>query len=137
MKDKKKEKLYRMTLTQRQLMLISYCVEDCHRFACGQTELWTTTSYIHNGKKIRDYLKTLEQTVTRSDQKGLHFSWNGSGCSDLIQRKFIAETYPIYREIIHFFARNEPDWNVYKSPTLTCEKGGKPPKIEEIDADEM
>ena len=23
-------------------MLVSKCVEDCHRFACGQTDLWNT-----------------------------------------------------------------------------------------------
>ena len=23
-------------------MLIAYCVEDCHRFACGQTDLFNT-----------------------------------------------------------------------------------------------
>ena len=36
-------KKYRITLTEGQLMLVSKCVEDCHRFACGQTELWNTT----------------------------------------------------------------------------------------------
>ena len=36
-------KKYRITLTEEQLRLIADCVEDCHRFACGQTELWNTT----------------------------------------------------------------------------------------------
>ena len=31
-------KKYRITLTE-----IAGCVEDRHRFACGQTELWNTT----------------------------------------------------------------------------------------------
>lgn len=35
---------YRITLTEKQLRLVSRCVEDCHRFAAGQTELWNTTS---------------------------------------------------------------------------------------------
>ena len=37
-----KEKKYRITLTEHQLMLIANCVEDCHRFASGQTELANT-----------------------------------------------------------------------------------------------
>ena len=36
-------KKYRITLTEEQLRLIADCAEDCHRFACGQTELWNTT----------------------------------------------------------------------------------------------
>ena len=31
-----KNKKYRITLTAEQMMLISKCVEDCHRFVAGQ-----------------------------------------------------------------------------------------------------
>ena len=36
-------KKYQVTLTEEQLMLIAKRVEDCYRFACGQTELYNTT----------------------------------------------------------------------------------------------
>lgn len=37
---------YQMTLTRQQIMLIAAnCVEDCHRFACGQTELWNGNNF--------------------------------------------------------------------------------------------
>ena len=45
------------------------------------------------------------------------------------QRKFIAKTYAIYREILHKVVNN----GVYKYPTLTCEEGGELPIIEEVE----
>ena len=34
-----KEKIWRIELTERQLMLMARCVEDCHRFMSGQMEM--------------------------------------------------------------------------------------------------
>ena len=41
------EKKYQIELTETQLRLIADCVEDCHRFAGGQTELHNTVSKIY------------------------------------------------------------------------------------------
>lgn len=40
-----KDKIYQITLTSEQMMLISRCVEDCHRFVAGQCELHNTVNY--------------------------------------------------------------------------------------------
>ena len=59
-------KKYRITLTEEQLILISNCVEDCHRFACGDTELSNTTSAfnIKEYDELRDRLQSLHSLVT-------------------------------------------------------------------------
>ena len=44
-------KKYRITLTEEQLMLVANCVEDCHRFICGQTDLHNTISHIEEFKE--------------------------------------------------------------------------------------
>lgn len=120
-------KKYQVTLTKEQLMLIAQCVEDCHRFACGQTELWNTTSQfnIKDWNELRTRLQNLKSFVTPE----LEYSWDGYGCEDDHQRKFIAKTYAIYREILHKVVND----GVYTSPTLTCEEGGELPIIEELE----
>ena len=125
-------KKYQVTLTEEQLMLIANCVEDCHRFACGQTELWNTTSQldIENWAELRDQLQNLQPLVTPELKYGTSYDWAGNGCKDKQQRNFIAKTYTIYREILHKVIND----GVYKCPTLTCEEGGKLPIIEEVEA---
>ena len=122
---------YQMTLTREQIMLIANCVEDCHRFACGQTELWHTSSQIDskNRAKLRTQLQNLQPLITPELAFRASYDWAGNGCKDLFQRKFIAQTYAIYREILHKVVNN----GVYAYPTLTCEEGGKLPIIEEVE----
>lgn len=124
-------KKYRITLTEEQLMLVSKCVEDCHRFACGQTELWNTTSQfdIKNRAELRTQLQNLQPLITPGLASGASYDWAGNGCKDVFQRKFIAQTYAIYREILHKVVNN----GVYAYPTLRCEEGGELPIIEEVE----
>lgn len=124
-------KKYQVTLTEEQLMLIAKCVEDCHRFACGQTELWNTTLQfnIKNWGELRDQLIELQPLVTPELRYGAFYDWAGTGCEDEFKRKFITKTYPIYREIYHKVIND----GVYKSSTLTCKEGGQVPIIEAIE----
>ena len=124
-------KKYRITLTKEQLMLIANCVEDCHRFACGETELWNTTSAfnIKERGELRDWLQCLQPLVTPELSRGASYGWSGIGCKDEHQRKFIAKTYAIYREILYKVVNN----GVYKYPTLTCDEGGELPIIEQVE----
>lgn len=124
-------KKYRITLTEEQLMLVSKCVEDCHRFACGQTELWNTTSAfnIKEWNELRSRLQYLQPLVTPELGRGASYDLAGNGCKDMFQRKFIAQTYAIYREILHKVVNN----GVYAYPTLRCEEGGELPIIEEVE----
>ena len=124
-------KKYRITLTKEQLMLIANCVEDCHRFACGETDLHNTISRIENINKrieLRRRLRILPRFINPELVPNATYDWAGNGCKDEHQRKFIAKTYAIYREILHKVVNN----GVYAYPTLTCEEGGELPIIEEV-----
>ena len=87
---------YTITLNEEQLMLVSSCVEDIHRFLCG------------------DYQE---------------YDWAGNGCPDEAQRRMIAQTYYLYREMRHQYTLANNHNNVYTSPTLTCEDSGEPIRI--------
>ena len=124
-------KKYRITLTEEQLMLIANCVEDCHRFICGETDLHNTISRIESSDKrnqLRRRLWILPRFINPELPPNATYDWAGNGCKDEHRRKFIAKTYAIYREILHKVVNK----GVYKSPTLTCEEGGELPIIEEV-----
>lgn len=131
---KKKEKKYRIECTERQLRLIASCVEDCHRFMGGQVELWNMASLLDNYSELRYRLDELKPLVTPHLPFNASYGWSGGDCPNEHQRKFIAETYPIYREILHYLACQDKDngYNVYKGSTLTCKEGGEPIRIKEI-----
>lgn len=125
------EKKYLIELSETQLHLIAECVEDCHRFMAGQTEMQNCISRFENDLPISDSLKRLKPLVTPELPFNASYGWSGGDCPNKHQRKFIAQTYPIYREILHFFAcqKSGNEWNVYNSDTLTCTEGGEPIKI--------
>lgn len=125
-------KKYTIECTEEQLRIIADCVEDCCRFAAGQLELFHTTSKLENYSKITDELSKLKNLVTPDLPYNASYGWNGGTCPDDIQRKFIAKTYPIYREILHFLAIENQWENVYSSSTLTCEEGGEPVIINKL-----
>ena len=118
-------KKYRIELTEKQLRLIAMCVEDCHRFAAGQTRMTNTTMFV---RELRDKLAKLREYISPCD-------WAGNGAAEGWQRRFVAETYPIYREIYHHLAIETGKENVYTSPTLRCALGGEPPLITTIETD--
>lgn len=131
-------KKYQITLNERQLRLISCCVEDIHRFMGGQMELSNCTSMLDNRRMIRDKLNECYNFVVPELANkygyGASYGWNGGSCPNENQRKLLAETYYLYREILHFLTKkySNNDWNVYNSPTLTCEDSGEPIEIKEL-----
>lgn len=120
-------KKYRIELTEKQLRLIAMCVEDCHRFAAGQTCMTNTTRNLFV-VGLRDKLGKLRDNIA-------HCDWAGNGAADDWQRRFVAETYPVYREINHYLAIESGKENVYTSPTLRSGLGGDPPIITAIETD--
>ena len=133
-----KEKKWRIELTEHQLMLIANCVEDCHRFIGGQMELSNSTACLKHGRHLGEELSTLQAFVTPLLERGASYGWNGGSCPDKNQRKFIAETYYLYREIYHQLTlemakHKDMGWNVYLDETLTCNESGDPIKIERIE----
>lgn len=132
-----KEKKWRIELTENQLRLMAQCVEDCHRFIAGQMELSNSTACLKYCRILGEKLRTLQPFVAPELERGASYLWNGSSCPYNIQRKFIAETYYLYREIYHQLtleASKHKDmcWNVYLDETLTCDESGEPIKVERI-----
>lgn len=132
----KKERKFTLTVTESQLRLIAACVEDCHRFIAGQNELDHSTCFLPNYYEIKDTLRELHPLIVPElkDWRA-SYGWDGGTCPNEHQRKFLAQTYCIYREIIHrLTVLNEKTagWSVYQSETLTCDEGGPLPKVELI-----
>ena len=132
------QKKWRIELTEHQLRLMAQCVEDCHRFIAGQTELSNSTVNLKHYRHLCEKLRELQPYVTPELRCWAAYSWDGGSCSDKNQRKFIAETYYLYREIYHQLTldaakHKDMDWNVYLSETLTCNESGEPIKVERIE----
>ena len=133
-----KEKKWRIELTEHQLMLLAKCVEDCHRFVGGQMELSNSTSSLTHYMELSEELGKLQPLVTPQLECGASYGWNGGACPNDNQRKFLAETYYLYREIYHQVTLDDAkhrymDWNVYLGETLTCNESGEPIKVERIE----
>ena len=133
-----KEKKWRIELTEHQLKLIANCVEDCHRFIGGQMELSNSTSCLTRRLVLCEELSKLHPLVTPQLGRGASYGWNGGSCHNENQRKFLAETYYLYREIYHKMTiedakHNDIGWNVYLGETLTCDESGEPIKVERIE----
>ena len=133
-----KKKKWRIELTEHQLRLMAQCVEDCHRFIGGQMELSNSTACLEHSRHLGEELRTLQPFVTPLLGRGASYGWNGGSCPDKSQRKFLAETYYLYREIYHQItleaAKHKDMWlNVYLGETLTCDESGEPIKVERIE----
>lgn len=128
-------KKYQITLTEEQLMLMARCVEDCSRFAAGQTGLVNTLLFIGRYPlfELRRNLQDLQPLVTPGLGRGASYGWNGSRCPCEEQRKFIAQSYYLYREMFHQHNLAEGINNVYTSETLRCKDSGETIKIKVID----
>lgn len=124
---------YQLTVTEEQLLLVARCVEDCCRFASGQMGLDNTASISLNCCEIREILEQAKPFMTPDLPHNASYGWSGGSCKNDGQRKFIAQTYAIYREIYHKVALARKVDNVYTSETLTCEEGGELPIIEPIE----
>lgn len=127
-----KEKKYRITVSESQLRMIANCVEDCSRFMGGDLELHNCTSKLPCYCELHDELRKLQHYVTPHLSRGANYDWAGNHCPDEQQRKFIAESYYLYREIRHFDAVNRGISSVYRGATLRCEDSGMPIVIEEV-----
>lgn len=128
----KKEKKYRITVSESQLHMIAACVEDVHRFMSGDLDLYNCTSMLDDMHELHEEMRKLQKLVTPELSHGAYHKWSGVSCPDEHRRKFIAASYYLYREIKHFDAVNRDIDSVYRSPTLRCEDSGMPIVIEEL-----
>lgn len=140
------EKRYTITCTEEQLRLISQAVEDWHRFLAGECELLHATSFVEPSSNMHEVQEILNNRVRPyivpelATYYGSAYKWNGGNCPNEWQRKAIAMSYGIYRQILHFFALKRAkednkllDWNTYTSATLQCEEQGPLIQIKEHD----
>ena len=133
-----KQNKWRIELTEHQLRLMAQCIEDCHRFIGGQMELSNSTSCLKHYHELSEELGKLQPLVTPLLGRGASYGWNGGSCPNDHQRKFIAETYYLYREIYHQLTlesakHKDMGWNVYLDETLTCNESGEAIKVERIE----
>ena len=126
-------------MSERQLYRVIGCVEDIHRFMSGQVELHNATCMLDNKHELHEKMrKEIYPLVVPElhQQYGLNasYGWDGSTCPNKHQKKLLAETYYIYRELHHQLTlmSNSGEYNVYNSPTLTCKDSGEPIILEEI-----
>ena len=134
MKQKPKQQKYRITLTEHQLSLMAQCVEDCHRFMAGEMDLANSTCMVDDMHELHEEMRKLQHLVTPGLCRGSAYGWSGATCPNEYQRRFIAETYYLYREIYHQMTINReiPVYSCYNSHTLTCEDSGEPIIIEKL-----
>lgn len=116
-------KRYTITFNEEQMLLVSHCIEDIHRFLCGDTELYFATSVLDGRKEVRARLRGIVPNG------GEGYDWAGNGCGNAAQKKLIAETYYLYREMLHRYNVANGRENVYSSPTLRCKDSGEPIEI--------
>lgn len=134
-----KEKKWRIELTEHQLRLMAQCIEDCHRFIAGQMELSNSTACLKYCRILGEKLRTLQPFVTPELELGEDYGWDGDLCPNDNQRKFIAETYYLYREIYHQITLEKTKdkdiigFNRLSFDTLTCDESGEPIKVERIE----
>ena len=101
-------------------------------------ELSNSTVCLEHYRELSDELSKLQPLVTPNLGRGASYGCDGGHCPNEDQRKFLAETYYLYREIRHKITLDEEKyedmgWNVYLGDTLTCSESGEPIKVERIE----
>lgn len=130
-------KKYTIELSEQQMRLIAYCLEDISRFASGQYELKYTIEEMLNEfpfdeqmerrKEVEELLKRVKQILLPKFPENASKTYN--------ENEFIGNTYQIYRTILHQLAKDNNWNNVYSSPTLSSGNLGTI-KIEAVDCKE-
>lgn len=82
---------------------------------------------------LKDVYPLVVPELFREHGLNASYGWDGSTCPNKHQKKFLAETYYIYRELRHQLTIRDKkqDYDVYHSETLTCKDSGEPIIIEE------
>ena len=124
-------KKYILELTEEQYNLIGLSVEIVHRVSVGQVE---ELDQILPKEIDREVLVKLKEQAFPELAFNESYKWCGGykgSDNEKTNKAFShlqAATYAIYREMLHYNAIQEHQFNVYQSPTLRCE-GVDLPKI--------
>lgn len=132
---KKRDKLYRIILTEKQLGVMINAIEDWHRFVCGQCEMDYATSLLPSKQmhKVRDTLRqNVEPLMFPELNPNQSYRWNGGHKDNPAMSEVASISYMLYRELRHQFGIiNGKDYGVYNYPTLTDEQQGRMVTLEE------
>lgn len=142
----KPEPRYSIELTESQLALLARCTEDVCRFMSGQMDLFNSTVLLLDSRAVQDKLRECYPLVVpdlmRKYGVNASYGWSGGSCPNEAQRKFIAQTYYLYREIYHQLEINRETpatrsvyQSVYQSETLRCADSGEPITITKLTND--
>ena len=111
---------YKIELSEEQMRLVSFCLEDVSRFASGQWEMRYTIEEMLRGLpfaeqmkrrgEVENLLKQVKRILLPELPDNASKGYNGS--------EFIGNTYQIYRTILHQLAIDNNWNNVYSSSTL-------------------
>lgn len=136
------KRLYRITLTREQLILISQCVEDISRFAAGDMDLKHTIGTLADdmgrmeSMRIRNFIANhmieLRERLFPDLEDFEYISYHGGSADRINRKRLIGNTYQIYRSILHQLAIDENWNNVYSEMTLPSGDMGTI-KVERID----
>lgn len=113
-------KKYKIELSEKQMRLVSNCIEDVSRFASGQCEMRYTVEemlrelpfdeQMKKRSEVKELLKQVKQILLPGVPNNGSKGYNGS--------EFIGNTYQIYRVMLHQLAKDNNWNNVYSSPAL-------------------
>jgi hypothetical protein len=113
-------KKYKIELSEEQLRLVAFCLEDVSRFASGDCELRFTMGEVlrdlpfeekmERRTEARELLGKLKKVLFPNLEDNANYGYNGS--------EFIGNTYQIYRTIMHRLSVDNDLQNVYSSSAL-------------------
>lgn len=113
-------KKYNITLSEQQMRLVSFCLEDVSRFASGQWKMNYTIEEMLRGLPFDEQMKRRSEVeeLLRQVKRILLPDLSDNGSTGYDGTEFIGNTYQIYRTILHQLAVDN-DWNnVYSSAAL-------------------
>ena len=113
-------KNYKIELSEEQMKLICFCLDDISRFAAGQVNLNYTISEMLKDSPIDEHLEKRAQVEAHLNEikRILLLDYPLNASKGYNGSPFIGNIYQIYRTMMYQLAIDN-DWdNVYSSPAL-------------------
>jgi hypothetical protein len=125
---------YKIELSEEQMRLVSFCLEDVSRFAGGQSEMRYTIEQMLRGLPFDEQMKRRDEVegLLKQVKRILLPDLPDNGSKGYNGSEFIGNTYQIYRTILHQLAIDNNWNNVYSSSSLPSGTLGAI-KVEAID----
>jgi hypothetical protein len=113
-------KKYKIELSEEQMRLVAYCIEDVSRFASGQCMLNYRIEAMLRGLPFNEQMKRRDEAeeLLRQVKKVLLPELRDNESKGYNGSEFIGNTYQVYRTILHKLAIDNNWDNVYSSPAL-------------------